>query len=354
MAIKAIDIAQQTNGGATLSTGSRLAQLPELRPAMMFKSFGIQMYYHQFKTLKEMLESTEPDPQLRKQAMRQFAYTQASVMLTSGVQGLTAYGMISYLYDALFKDEDEEDFNTMFRKEFGEGLYKGGVNQLTKVLGGEGVDVAARIGLSNLLFSANRYNFDASLEESLVTNLGGPSFSVIKNFYRGFNEMTGAENPRDFERGLEAFLPAGLSNPMRALIRYPHDGVLTRRGDPIVGELTPGLLAAQVLGFAPAEYTRTQEANQIKKRINDDVGKQRSSMLKRYYVAQRMGDYGEVNDIMEDIMAYNEKWPEFAIDSKAIDASMKRHQQTTVEMVNGVLLNPKLKAQLQEITGDLN
>ena len=332
--------AQYTNGGAVLSTAPRWAQKNLGRVAMMFKSFGIMMYTMQGKLLHKMTKGkTEYE---RKEAMRQFFGVQGMVALMSGVQGVTLYGMIAMVAN-MFMDDDEEDFETVTRKYLGEGIYKGGINQLSRVLGGEGVDVASRIGLSNLIIASNRYNFDPSVEKSIVKTIGGPFYGYTSQIGRGIGDFAQGE----YQRGFENILPAAFRNAAKASMRYPQEGIQTRRGDPIMGEVGNGLLAAQFFGFAPAEYTRNQERAQSLKGIDRPVNERRTKLLWLLYRAERFGE--DTSDIYDDIIEFNDKNPDNMIDGKSIKASMKRHMETDLKMFNGVLLSPKMDARLREL-----
>ena len=184
----AIEDAEQTAGGALLATAPKVAQRHIFRVAAMYKTWGLLMYYHQLKTAltyinntklpKKALEAILPDkfkgylttdaidPIIRKQARDQIIGSIGATALFSGVSGISVYGALSSLYDALFTDEDEETLDTKVRKYLGEGAYKGGVNYITDVLG-VGLDVSQRIALSNLLIGTNRYNFNRSPEEEI-------------------------------------------------------------------------------------------------------------------------------------------------------------------------------------------
>jgi len=246
----------------------------------------------------------------------------------------------------MFLDDDEEDFETITRKYMGEGIYKGGLNQITRVLGGDGVDIAARIGLSNLLIGADRYNFDPSVEKTFVKTLGGPAYGYGSQVGRGISDIWEGE----YWRGVENMLPAAFRNVMKAT-RYTDEGeIRSRRGDPIMGELGFGLTAAQVLGFAPAEYTRNQERAQSLKGIDRPSNERRTKLLWLLYRAERFGD--DVTGILGDIQEFNQRHPDNAIDGKAIRNSMKRHRETDQKMFDGVLLSPNKEDTLRDLASD--
>lgn len=85
----------------------------------------------------------------------------ASALFFAGAQGLPLYGAFEVLANLFLLDDEEEDFDSIVRSFVGEQGFKGAINSMT------GVDVATRIRLTGLLLNENRYNRDASLEETL-------------------------------------------------------------------------------------------------------------------------------------------------------------------------------------------
>ena len=345
---------QQTNGGATLTTSSGIAQKNIGRVAMMFKTFGAQMYYIQAKTALQMIKRYEKDPYLRKQYMYQFFGMTGMTALMGGVQGLTLYGIIAGVANALFLDDDEETFESLTRQAIGEGFYKGGVNKVLSLAGAE-VDVASRIGLSNMILGSNRYNYDPSFESNIINRLGGPAYSYIGKavLQRGVRDIRQGE----YQRGIEAMLPAAFRNIAKVVRYTTEDGARTRRGDLVLGLDDMGVtgLAGQLLGFAPAQFTLRQEANQDLKRIDVALAKKRTSLLKKYYQALRFGDYHGMQDIQKDIDKFNERFPRGTkahISTTTIKQSMARHKKISEEMVDGVLFSPSFRDDLMRERDD--
>ena len=335
--------AQQLNGGSVLETAPRFAQKGIGRVALMYKTYGIQMYYTMIKTAVAGLRR-ENDPEVRKAALRQLVAVHGSALFFAGVQGLPLFGAFTMIAN-LFLDEDEDDAETIVRKHIGEGWYKGALTELLDV------DVSQRVALTNLLFQVNRYNRDASPEETLGYYLGGPAWSVSKSFIRGTGELING----DMERGIEAMVPGAVRNGLKA-IRYTEEGALTRRKDPILDDITGGQLVAQVIGFAPAEYARRQEENQGVKRIENTLRTNRGKLLKQYYLAMRMGDYEEARDVKQDILDFNKrvsrKFPKAIITSDSVARSMRSHMRTSATMHNGIAISPMFRTALQEHLDD--
>ena len=341
---------QQINGGATLETGPRYARAGLGRVALMYKGYGIQMYYTMFKTGKQLIQNMFPGDNvesraLRNQAFKQLAGIHLSAVFFAGLQGLPLYGAVSMIYD-MFQDDYEEDADEALRSYLdNDVLYKGVLSEVT------GLDVSQRVKLTDLLFEADKFNTDPSPEESFGHYFGGPAWSVTSRGIEGFNEIMDGE----FERGMESMLPGAVRNAYKGLIRYPRDeGILTRRGDPIYDDITTGDILTQILGFPPVGYTRQIEETSAAKGMESAARDKRSKLMKRYYIATRFGDSQEAREVMKEIAEFNREDiirvdPKLRISPESIERSMRRHRTTTAKMHNGVLLSPYMKSAVESV-----
>lgn len=347
---RAVYQATETGGGATLAAAPRFAQKGIGRVALMYKNFGLSLFYMQMKLLKQLtVGSNDPDftPEDRMVAFKQLVGLQLSSFAFAGVSGVPLYGFVSMIADA-FLGEDEEDADSLTRKYLGEGLYKGFLTDMS------GLDISSRIGLTGLLIRENRYNTDPSAEETLVANLGGPAWSTVTQAGRGVSEfysaMTGGEG--DMVRGIENMVPAAVRNFIKAG-RYIYDGgdIETRRKDIITGDLGSSDLLGQALGFTPTKATLAQDLNQLTLRISNAVVEKRSRLSKLYYIAMRVGDIDGAREAMEDIRAFNkdiaQRFPEAVIDNEFLKDSLKGHERQSKEMSTGVSLNPVVREELE-------
>jgi hypothetical protein len=243
-------------------------------------------------------------------------------------------------FDA-YLDDEEDDFDNMVRKQIGEIPYKGIVNEIL------GVDVASRIRLSGLLIQSNKYNANASAEETIGFYMGGPALGTAKRFGRGINYLSEGE----IERGIENMLPAGISNFMKAspVGRVYREGYSTQRGDPIYDDVTTGELASQMFGFAPLEYIRRIEENQNAKGVDDTIKRRRSKLLKRLYISMRTSNASDRADARKEIIKFNKRHPRYAINYTSIKRSIKAHQRTSATMHNGVVLSPQMRTILRQM-----
>jgi hypothetical protein len=342
----------QLNGGSALNTAPRIAQSgPIGRLAMMFKTYGFTMYYNQFKMMAGALKQAKEYGMSEEQgriAMKQFIASNGYIAALAGVQGIPLVGIFQGIAD-LYLDDDEEDADLLSRRFMGDPLYRGGVQYLTNFLGFE-ADIAARIGLSNLILGNNRYDFNKSAKEEVFDFLGGPALGYGSSILRGANDMYNGET----RRGIESMLPAAFRNILQAE-RFATEGAETRRGDPITDDFNAGEVATKFLGFAPARYTNAQERNQDIKKIQKTVSRQKSRLLKRYYIALRQGD--NTSDILNEIIAHNrrhsDKGKEAIITTDTIERSMKQHARTSLTMHNGVTLTPTMRLYAQDMQEEL-
>ena len=333
--------AQEMNGGAFLATAPRVAQTHIGRVAMMYKTFGLQMYYTILKTGK--IAFSDADPDVKREAQKQLAGIVFASVAMSGVQGIPMIGALMLAWN-LTRDDDEEDAETILRQYIGEGWYKGGINALT------GVDVANRIGMGNLLFRLNPYAQNQSPEEIAMQAVGGPAWSVGSQLYRGLKDMADGE----LQRGIENTLPAAFRNVAK-MVRYSgfdEGGINTRKGNPIYDDVTTGELLFQFFGFAPTGYTLAMDINRSIKEVERGTVLRRKKALDELYMSIAMGSGEDVDDAIKEVIEYNDKHPNWVISGKTIIKSMNMRYKTAALMHNGVTVNPSLRADLLSHSND--
>ena len=339
---EALYLTQETNGGSVLETAAGYSQQGIGRVALMYKSYGLQMYYSMLKAGKiaatNAFAKDAEGIELRTMALKQVAGIHGTAIFFAGIQGAPLYGAISMIADLFFLDDEEDDFDTAVRKHMGEGWYKGAVTELT------GVDIAGRVRLTGLLLQENRFNKDASLEENLAFYLGGPALSTANRLYRGIEDLRSGDIG-SVERGIENLAPAGLTNLYRNTLgrNVREGGIKTRRQDPIYDDMTTGDFAAQALGFPPAEYTFRQEQTARNKGVEKAIVTKRTRLTKQFYIANRMGDVEAMNRLMSEIIEHNNRHPVEAVSPDQIMKSVESHIQTSAKMHNGVTINPLMK-----------
>ncbi len=368
---EAIYETQQINGGATLETGPRFARRHVGRVALMYKNYGIQMYYTMLKTGKEALDiarasfakdleskniaagmnletakaaASAAADALRSDAAKQLAGVHLSALFFSGVQGIPIYGAVTMLADMFFLGDDDEEADFYVRRGIdNELLYRGLVSELT------GFDVAQRVKLTDLIYEADRFNSNPSPEEEFAHLVGGPAWSVYRRARKGIDKI--AEG--DLVRGMEDILPGAVRNAMQAVRFGMEGGIRTRRGDFMYDDITAGDLVAKVLGFPPNEYTKEMDETSFGKRMSDrDIAK-RARLAKKLFIARQYRDFEAEEDIRREMDEFNASAavdinPNLFIDDEYLDRSFTRHSSTSAKMHNGVLLPESVKAIVEE------
>jgi hypothetical protein len=361
---EAIYETQQINGGATLETGPRFARDSVGRVALMYKNYGIQMYYTMLKTGKEALDvarasyardleskgmaaaaASAAADAFRSDAAKQLAGVHLSALFFAGVQGLPLYGAVTMLADMFFLGDDDEEADFYVRRTIdNEMLYRGLVSELS------GFDVAQRVKLTDLLFEADRFNSNPSPEEELAHLVGGPAWSVYSRARKGIDKI--AEG--DLVRGTEDLLPGAVRNAMQAVRFGMEGGIRTRRGDFMYDDITAGDLVAKVFGFPPNEYTKAMDETSAAKRMSDRDRAKRAKLLKKLYVAEQYRDFEGMDDAEREIDEFNasaavDRDSDLFISRKTVKKSLARHRATSATgMHNGVVLPKNIQATVEE------
>jgi len=328
----AVYVTELTNGGTAAAAAPRIAQGPLGKVLFMYKRYGVSMYYMLFKTARDALKNE--DEKVRKAAMKQIAGIYASAALIAGASGVPMFGVAAMVYN-IFKGDDDDDMDTAARKWMGELYYSGLGNAVF------GVEIANRVGLSDLLFRDTTTKPSDSVMLSLMEQAGGPVLGVASRVERGLKLI----NEGHTERGIEQMLPSAMGNMMKAF-RFGTEGANTLRGDPITGDLGYWNTFAQIFGFAPAEYTRQLEISSAVKQGERKTLEARTKLLRNFYIATRNGDGQERASVMQKMLEFNKKHPTYPISPDTIDNSMAQHMRTTSQMYHGITINKSLRPEL--------
>jgi hypothetical protein len=315
----AVDFIENTSGGLSSIASPRWSQSSLGSVAFLYKKYGLTMYYHQFKMLRELLAS-ESDPATRAAAKRQFFTTMVTSALFAGVRGMPMVGIVAALWNA-FKDEEDDDFNTMLSKNIGWGA-TGPINALLNT------EVSARVSLTNLLVRDLPGNENRSTADIFALVLGGPAWGTADRVMRG----VGLINQGNMERGLETLLPASVANVMKS-VRYYAEGTTNLKGDPITKDVSFFNAVGQAIGFAPADYIAAQERATILKAGDDAMRAARGKLMQRLWIASRASDAEEVRSIMQDVQEFNKRYPYSAITGDTIMRSRSQHMRALKDMI---------------------
>ena len=338
-AAEAIYMTQEANGGAYLETGPSLAREGVGRVALMYKSYGLQMYYSMLKQVKRVFDKDLTKAE-RIEAFRILAGLHGTALFFSGASGIPIYGAMRLLFDSFIEDDDEQDFDTMVRTTIGEGWFKGPLVAVT------GFDTATRTALTGLLIQENKYNPSASFEENLGFYLGGPALSTIKRAPRAYKDFAEGK----YERAFENIMPTAVANAYKGLVRYPRDeGVKSRRGDVIYGDMSGADYLLKTIGISSLGETQTSDKTRVMKKIDKAVNNTRTKLSRDYYIALRENDLERLNQVLKEMGKFNQKHPAAYITPDTLKRSLKQHMRTSGGMYHGVTLSPTYRGPLLEL-----
>lgn len=325
---KAVYAAEMANGSIAQSSAPRFAQSGLGSIVYMYKRFGATQYYLQAKTLYDSLKG-EQDPKVRKMLTNRFWSLTGATAVMSGLQGLPMFGFAAMLYN-LFKDDDDDDFNTVARKGLNELFYNGPIEYLT------GLSVANRMGLSNLIIKEPRSSGESSsFSQTLLDSFGGPLPSMVDRFNRGIDKI----QKGNIERGIEDLMPVAAANAMKAT-RYLIQGeARTLRGDTIYDDIGPGSAMATLFGFTPSEVARRMEFNAKEKGLSKAIQAKDSNIKGRYYKAWREHDAEGMRDAKRMLVELGAKHPDLGYNAGTVGQIMqdtvKLHEAHTKRMLMG-------------------
>jgi len=326
----AVYTSDMTNGSVLAAAAPMTSQSDVGSVIYLFKRFPLSMLNMLWHTMKRAAASTN-DPVDRRVAAMQFAGISGSMAMLAGASGLPMFHTVAALYN-LFKDDEDEDFETMIRTGV---LGERGLTGLVDYYAG--VSVSSRIGLSGVFY---RPGFNTENQTALATLLEGFGGPVVGLFTKYTDRVPYFFTEGEYYRMTEAAMPTSIGNAMKA-IRFNSEGARTLRHDPILDEVGPLAAGAQFFGFMPTEYARQLAQNNYIRGVDNAINKRRTKLLSRRYKAYRLRDVIELRKIAQDIAEFNRDHPQYPITAETLERSMDSHKETTSRMHHGITYSRK-------------
>lgn len=324
-------------------------------------------------------EMSGGDPKAARAAALEMGYVLAMTGVFAGAVGMPLYSTLMMVTDLVIKsmdDEEEEaerladdpfygasaDLRFRYRtlpNLFGDNSVELGGRKiplsdivrdgLVPTLTDAGI--GSRASLDGIWFRAGQGDSTPSvILNTIAANLPGASF--VTNFGRGYDLI----NQGEVEKGLEAMLPAGARNLMRAS-RFGEEGITTNRGDPILepDEFTDANFLAQVLGLPVQRIAGRMDAGRKVKARTVQLGKERQTLLRRFNKLGRdpQTTDAQLDKLSEDILQFNATVsgvPKLIIDQDALNNSWTSFGKRPV--ADGYVLDPRLGAYELEVLQD--
>ena len=311
---EAVYVMQETNGASFRESAPPLTRQGLLAITMMYKTFGLQMYYLQLKQVFTVINSTfrskkgasqaEVD-EMRRQRKAALGFVMGNTavgLFLSGVVGNPLYGAVQTIYDLMLEDEDEPAEYKTFNQYVREGLLS---DALVRGLLAEGLGINAgdRMRLSGLLVPEDRFKRDVGWKERAFRAIGGPAGSVVDKMVRAGIKV----GDKEYLRAVEGALPTGFANVIKALGRYETEGARTRDNMIIRDDITGGELAAQLFGFSPMKIVRTQEDIGERKYVERKIDKKRQDLINDYKMGYFHGDKERMIRARRNMMKFNKR-----------------------------------------------
>jgi hypothetical protein len=324
---------EHTNSGALIDTAPKIAQNDIGSVLLMYKRFGISMGYLQMKMARLAFRRSPLKKDEKTQAKYQIVGLFGMSGLLAGVQGMPLYGVATTLADIFLLDDEDDDAETIVARQLGEGPYSGILNAMF------GLDVAPRIGMTNLLYRTLPNRETESFAELAFELGGGPIAGIFSRMYRSGRLLEDGYADRAFE----SVVPSAISGVAKSF-RYARDGgATTLRGDPITQDLSPVALAGQFFGFAPAGYTKSLEISGVEKRKDRNINQRKTKLLRQRYMAYRVGDFEGVREVDQEIDEFNRRNPEVRITGDTKARSLRQHRITSemARMLGGITVSQR-------------
>jgi hypothetical protein len=326
-----------------------------VRVVTQFKQFPMYVTLYLARNGYQMIKGATPEA--RKEAATMLFGTLGMTSLIAGTSGLYGYsavmGIIQGIRNAL-RDDDEEDplgemdtemwFRNVFLPEFfgdttimgmklSELVDSGVLNAAT------GYDVASGVSLNNMWFhdTPDANSWKGAFDSTLISMMG-PGASVVGNWIASIDDFNNGQTLK----GIEKLLPAFYRGAATAA-RYYGEGALSTTGAEIKAaeDFTAAQLVAQTLGFKTTGLAQVMNNNyMIQQKING-LKNERSSLMKRLDIALGSGTDADVDDVLDDIDKFGDRYPTYRIKNSEIASSIKAREKVRRKSEAGLYLDKR-------------
>ena len=351
----AVDFVEFTLGGTASAGRPVYAQGPIGNVLFLFKRFAISKYYMMARMTEDATrlkprneydteEAYQEAVLNRRVARQQLASFLITVGLIAGYSGMPLWGELGIIYDG-FADDDEDNWDTAWKKWTGDPLYGG-------LVGMSGLAIGERIALNNLLYRPPLIEKEQNVLWTIAEQLGGPVIGITSQLSRGVSLISQGE----YQRGIEAIAPAAVRNVLKAG-RYTTEGNLTMRGDDITS-VSPFTVVGQLMGFSGREHIDQLNMNRNERTKLAAMQDRKKRILRKANMARREGDIEGLRRAYEESREHNRRLPQGAeklqITSESFKNSYKNFERNTKEMVGGMIYTPSMRRSAAEYDDGLS
>ena len=303
-------------------------------------------------------------PEAKAKARTKLLGMLGMTFVMAGAVGLPFYGEVMWLMTQLLNatrddDEPEWDADTEFRQLLDQALSPTGEQAVRRGLINAfmGIDLSSRIKLDDLWWRSDVYDrtgrqaASAALEQILgpVAGLAVTGYAATADAFDALVSGTNAKGAT--WRAAESALPKVFKDISRGF-RYLSEGEISRAGARVLdpGELGYGASAGQLLGFTPAALAEKRAENRAMMDLQSHIKNRRRALMDTYAMAYTQNDSEVMQATLEDMRAFNKRYPTVAITGQSVRQSLKARARRRAEMeqTGGVPLDKRLAGMLLE------
>lgn len=333
------DLTWKTHFDYANANRPRVLQGDAAKLLFVFQNYQLNMWYRLFRDIHQSFKGETP--QAKREARYQAAGIIGMMTLMGGVTGMFGYTAMMALAGALFGDDDdpfafrdqvERDIVDLFGPDIGDMILKGVPGHLARV------DLTSRIGMPDFFIRAPDADLDGrDWMKELLVGLWGATGSTLVNMGDAYQQISDGKTFRGVEMAAPKF-----AKDLLKTYRYLNEGVLTRKGDPVVerDRLDPWDYIAQAVGFTPAKIAETYDRNSALRTAEGAVMDERRELMNRYALAYRLGDDDARADAIAAIKKFNRvpMHRAVAITADSLRQSLKARIRNATKQEDGLLI----------------
>ena len=216
--------------------------------------------------------------------------------------------------------------NGFYQAIFGTNMW----DDARKYIGSTATDLL-EYGAPSLVGLNMHSSFDLEPPEAWDELFGVPA-SIVKNWSKAWK----AASVKDYQKAFEYTVPLKIARDLSVAIRLGTEGLTTAGGSPVSapGSSEPYKISlpeavGQAAGFSPMSTTHLWEAQEATMSMEQRRQNAQDAWVTRYTNALRRGDQKEMTSVIDEAVAWNDKWiskgvPQLAVDiGPAIKQRMK-------------------------------
>ena len=369
---KATELSFKALGNYGRSNRPGVLNNPVARMVLQFKRFPIETVFYLGKNMIEIVSNlkalsfdktlTADERATAKAAARaatiRFSGTLAMTATFAGVMGLPfpivkAVELIIMGLGEL-DDEDEDELMrkdpNLWMREWTRQTFKNEAIADALLYGpatvATNVDLHSRLTLNDMFFkdTAIKQSQDVKSEfQQWIVAMLGPIVGMGVSGAQAWDYFSNG----NMGRAVETLMPAGLRNVLVAA-RYANEGVKTPKGRTVFESEEVNVLdiSKKMFGFSPQEIALELRDNVERKGVEVAVLQERTSLMNDYYEARSADDMDAEDTVLDNIDAFNDKYPAVTISGKNLKESLKRHDTEEASAERGLVLSKKLRGPL--------